>query len=125
MSKAQSDGQDVLHVVVKFDPHCAMPIAGRQLVQNAIGTMGPVIAVRPDPKSPAATKQIEFVIASTQTPEQISAKCKIPTIVEEVTVEIMMQAAAAPQPSAPLATAEPTPAEVSAETESTSSEPSA
>ena len=103
MSKAQASGQDVLHVVAKIDPHCAMPIAGRQLVQNAIGTMGPVIAVRPDAKSPAASKFIEFVVATVQTAEQISAKCKIPTIVEEVTVEVLLQASAAPKPSAPQA----------------------
>src|SRR5215470_1871363 len=67
MSKAQATGQDVLHVVAKIDPHCAMPIAGRQLVQNAIGTTGPVIAIRPDAKSPAATKFIEFVVSTVQT----------------------------------------------------------
>ena len=125
MTKAQSEGQDVLHVMVKIDPHCAMPIAGRQLVQNAVGTMGPIIAVRPDPKSPAAIKQIEFVVASTQTPEQISAKCKIPTIVEEVSVEVMFHASAAPQLSEPRPTAEPGPAEVAAEPETTSAEPAA
>jgi two-component system, chemotaxis family, sensor kinase CheA len=108
MNKAQAEGQDVLHVVVKIDPHCAMPIAGRQLVHNAISTMGPVIAVRPDAKSPAATKQVEFVLASVQSSEQIAAKCKIPTIVEEVTVEMMYAAkavaekpAAEPVPSLP------------------------
>ena len=100
MTKAQAAGQDVLHVVVKIDPHCAMPIAGRQLVHNAIGTMGPVIAVRPDAKSPAASKFIEFVIASVQSAEQIAAKCKIPTIVEEVTVDLVMAASAAPQQQA-------------------------
>ena len=100
MTKAQAAGQDVLHVVVKIDPHCAMPIAGRQLVHNAIGTMGPVIAVRPDAKSPAASKFIEFVIASVQSAEQIAAKCKIPTIVEEVTVELLLAASAAPQSAA-------------------------
>jgi len=126
MYKAQAEGQDILHVTVKIDPHCAMPIAGRQLVQNAVGTMGPVIAVRPDPKSPAATKFIEFVLASTQTPGQISAKCKIPTIVEEVTVELMMQASAKPQPAAPLSAADPTPAEIAAaEPENAPSEPPA
>ena len=98
MSKAQADGQDVLHVVVKIDPHCAMPIAGRQLVHNAVGTMGPVIAIRPDAKSPAAAKFIEFVVATVQTPDQIAAKCKIPTIVEEVTVEVLLQASVAPKP---------------------------
>jgi two-component system chemotaxis sensor kinase CheA len=101
MSKAQASGQDVLQVVAKIDPHCAMPIAGRQLVHNAIGTMGPVIAVRPDAKSPAAAKFIEFVVATVQTPEQIAAKCKIPTIVEEVTVEVLLPASVVPQPAAP------------------------
>jgi two-component system chemotaxis sensor kinase CheA len=102
MSKAQADGQDVLHVIAKIDPHCAMPIAGRQLVQNAVGTMGPVIAVRPDPKSPAAAKHVEFLLASMQTPDQIVAKCRIPTIVEEVTVEVLLRASANPKPVAPV-----------------------
>jgi two-component system chemotaxis sensor kinase CheA len=99
MSKAQASGQDVLHVITKIDAHCAMPIAGRQLVHNAIGTMGPVIAVRPDAKSPAAAKFIEFVVATVQTPDQIAAKCKIPTIVEEVSVEVLLRANASPQPA--------------------------
>src|SRR5579864_7532535 len=94
MTQARSEGQDVYHVVVKIDPHCAMPIAGRQLVHNAIGVMGPVLAVRPDAKSPAAAKQVEFVLASVQTAEQIAAKCKIPTITAEVTVDLMLDAAA-------------------------------
>src|SRR5437588_6973110 len=93
MLQAQASGQDVYHVVVKIDPHCAMPIAGRQLVQNAIAVMGPVLAVRPDAKSPAASKQVEFVIASVQTAEQITAKCKIPTIAGENTVEVILRAA--------------------------------
>lgn len=92
MTKAQAEGRDVLHGIAKMDPHCAMPIAGRQLVLNAVSTMGPVIAVRPDIKSPAAAKQIEFVLASVQSAEQIAAKCKIPTIVEEVTVELLLAA---------------------------------
>jgi len=107
MTKAQASGQDVVHVIAKIDPHCAMPIAGRQLVHNAIGTMGPVIAVRPDVKSPAATKFIEFAVATVQTAEQIAAKCKIPTIVEEVTVELLLQASAVPATSVPQAQAAP------------------
>src|SRR6202166_1525639 len=95
MTQAQASGQDVYHVVVKIDPHCAMPIAGRQLVHNAIGVMGPVLAVRPDAKSPAASKQVEFVLASVQTADQIAAKCRIPTITAEVTAELMLEAAAA------------------------------
>ncbi len=95
MTKAQSSGLAVYHVAVKIDPHCAMPIAGRQLIHNALGQVGQIIAVRPDAKSPAASKQVEFVLATSQTVEQISAKGRIPTIAEEVVVELMLAAAAA------------------------------
>ena len=94
MTQAQAAGQDVYHVVVKIDPHCAMPIAGRQLVHNALGVMGPILAVGPDAKSPAASRQVEFVLASMQTAEQIAAKCRIPTITGEVAIELILDAAA-------------------------------
>ncbi len=102
MTKAQAAGLAVYHVVVKIDPHCAMPIAGRQLIHNALSSVGQIAAVRPDAKSPAASKQVEFVLASSQTVAQISAKGRIPTIAEEVTVDLML---------APKAAAESAPAE--------------
>ncbi len=119
MTQAQSEGQDVYHVVVKIDPHCAMPIAGRQLVHNAIGVMGPVLGVRPDAKSPEAAKQVEFLLASVQTAEQIAAKCKIPTITAEVTVEMMLDARAAqtlPPTSSTAAAAAEAPTQSAAQT---------
>jgi two-component system, chemotaxis family, sensor kinase CheA len=112
MTNAQAEGQDVLHVTVKIDPHCAMPIAGRQLVLNAISTMGPVVAVRPDIKSPAASKHVEFVLATMQTADQITAKCKIPTIVDEVSVEVLLAAVASPNTNEPTAANTVTSAEV-------------
>jgi two-component system chemotaxis sensor kinase CheA len=99
MAKAQAEGNAVYHVVVKIDPHCAMPIAGRQLIQNALASTGIVIAVRPDAKSSAAAKQIEFVLASSQTVGQISAKGRIPTISEEVMIDLLLAANPAPQPA--------------------------
>jgi two-component system, chemotaxis family, sensor kinase CheA len=99
MTKAQAGGLAVHHVVVKIDPHCAMPIAGRQLIHNALGSIGQVVAVRPDAKSPAASKHVEFVLATAHTVEQISAKGRIPTISEEVTIELMLEPSPAPQPS--------------------------
>jgi two-component system chemotaxis sensor kinase CheA len=98
MTKAQASGLAVYHVVVKIDPHCAMPIAGRQLIHNALAGVGQIVAVRPDAKSPAASKQVEFVLASSQTVEQITAKGRIPTIAEEVTVELMLTPSAVPTP---------------------------
>jgi two-component system, chemotaxis family, sensor kinase CheA len=97
MTKAQASGLAVHHVVVKIDPHCAMPIAGRQLIHNALGGVGQVIAVHPDAKSPAASKHVEFVLASSHTVEQIAAKGRIPTISEEVTIELMLEPSPVPQ----------------------------
>jgi two-component system, chemotaxis family, sensor kinase CheA len=95
MVQAQSAGLALYHVVAKIDPHCTMPIAGRQLIHNAIGHIGKVIVVRPDAKSPAAAKQVEFVLASEHIAEQIAAKCRIPTIAGEVTVTLLQAASQA------------------------------
>jgi two-component system chemotaxis sensor kinase CheA len=99
MTRAQAEGLAVYHLVAKIDPHCAMPIAGRQLIQNALGSIGQVLAVRPDAKSPAASKQVEFVLASAQAAEQVAARTRIPTIAEEVSVELMLAARAVPAQS--------------------------
>jgi len=89
-----------------------MPIAGRQLIQNAIGGLGQILAVRPDAKSPEATKQVEFVLGSAASVEAIAAKSRVPTIAEEVTVELLHAATPAAkksvaEPDAPEAAAKP------------------
>jgi two-component system chemotaxis sensor kinase CheA len=93
MAQARASGLQLYHVVVKIDPHCAMPIAARQLLHNALGGVGRVLAVRPEEKSHAASKHVEFVLASSQGPEEITGKCKIPTIAEETIVELIRAAA--------------------------------
>ena len=95
MTKAQAEGLAVYHVVAKIDPHCAMPIAGRQLIQNALASIGQVLALRPDATSTAAAKQVDFVLASAQPADQIAAKARIPTITEEVSAELMLAPAVA------------------------------
>jgi two-component system, chemotaxis family, sensor kinase CheA len=125
MTQAQATGHAVYHVVVKIDPHCAMPIAGRQLIYNALGSTGDVIAVRPDAKSPAASKQVEFVLASSQSVEQITARGRIPTIAEEVTVEQLLAASANPQGVEDGSASLTSLAEESPESEAVPSEPAA
>ncbi|MGB8988945.1 MAG: chemotaxis protein CheA [Candidatus Sulfotelmatobacter sp.] len=92
MAAAQSAGLALYDVAVKIDAHCTMPIAGRQLIQNAISGVGQVIVVRPHAKSPAATKQVEFVIGSSHSEEQIAAKARIPTIAGDVSVILIAAA---------------------------------
>ena len=95
MAQAQAAGLALYDVVVKIDPHCTMPIAARQLIQNAISGIGQVLVVRPDAKSPAATKQVEFVFATSHSEEQIAAKSRIPTIAADVIVTLIAAASRA------------------------------
>jgi two-component system chemotaxis sensor kinase CheA len=86
VADAQAAGLLLYDVAVKIDPHCAMPIAARQLILNAALAVGRVLVVRPDANTTAAGKQVELVLASSHTVEQITAKCRIPTIAGEVLV---------------------------------------
>ncbi|MGA7511739.1 MAG: Hpt domain-containing protein, partial [Candidatus Sulfotelmatobacter sp.] len=125
LAQAQAAGLGLYDIVVKIDPHCTMPIAARQLIQNAISGIGQVIVVRPDAKSPAASKQVQFVFATTQSQEQIAAKCHIPTIAGDIAVTLIEAPAAkapknVPQDAAPAlevsGSAVPAPPQVSAST---------
>ncbi len=89
MAQAQAAGLALHEVIVKIDPHCAMPIAARQLIHNAIAVIGQVLVVRPEAKSAAAAKQVEFVVASSHSRDGIAAKVRIPTITGEVTVNLI------------------------------------
>ncbi|MGC2194183.1 MAG: Hpt domain-containing protein, partial [Terriglobales bacterium] len=100
MQRAQEDGKFIYHVQAQIDPHCAMPIAGRQLVQNALAAIGEVLAARPEAGSSAATKQAEFLVATEKTAEEVSAKCQIPTIVAGVKADLLPGEAASPRHSA-------------------------
>ncbi|HWY21715.1 MAG TPA: chemotaxis protein CheA [Candidatus Acidoferrum sp.] len=96
LARAQAAGLALYNIVVKIDPLCTMPIAARQLIQTAISGLGQVIVVRPDAKSPAASKQVEFVFASVQSKEQIAAKCHIPTITGDLSVTLIEAASPGP-----------------------------
>jgi two-component system, chemotaxis family, sensor kinase CheA len=114
MAQAQAAGLALYDVLVKIDPHCTMPIAARQLIQNAISRIGQVLVVRPEAKSAAATKQVEFVIGSSQSEEQIAAKGRIPTIAGDVSV-LLIAAAKAGKLSAKIEDESPSASETAAD----------
>jgi two-component system chemotaxis sensor kinase CheA len=95
LAQAQAAGLGLFEIVVKIDPHCSMPIAARQMIQNAISQIGQVLVVRPHAKSAGASRQVEFIFASVQRQEQIAAKCHIPTIAGEVNVTLIQAASPA------------------------------
>ena len=80
---AQAEGKKILHIVAQIDPLCAMPIAARQLVTNALGTVAQILGVRPEPGSAANVQKLDLLVATSQAENDIAAKCRIPTVISK------------------------------------------
>lgn len=113
MQQAAEQGLQVFQIQVTIDPDCAMPIAARQLVRKALGEAGKVLGSRPEQDSTQISKQFDLLVASAQTSEQLSGKCKIPTVVAKAKVEALpvpeRTAGALPSSAAPVHKAAPVP----------------
>jgi two-component system, chemotaxis family, sensor kinase CheA len=86
ITRALAEGKRVYHVVVQMDPQCAMPIAGRQMIQLALAGLGEVLALYPVEGSVGPIDRVEAAVASEKPAEQIRTKCSIPTIAQSVKV---------------------------------------
>ena len=87
ISRAAAEGKRLQHVIVKIDPQCAMPIAGRQMIQFALAGLGELLAIYPAEGSHESAIEVEAALASEKSAEQIAAKCSIPTVVLDVKVK--------------------------------------
>jgi len=74
ITRAVAEGKHVHHVVVQLDPQCAMPIAGRQMIQLALAGLGEVLAFYPVEGSVETKDRVEAALASERSTEQIRAK---------------------------------------------------
>src|SRR6059036_3270018 len=88
---AANNGKHVYHVTATVDPHCAMPIAARQLTLNALNGAGEVLAARPE-GIVSGRGQFNFLIASLKSAEQLIAICRIPTIIVQANAELVQAA---------------------------------
>ncbi|MGO9404776.1 MAG: chemotaxis protein CheA [Terriglobales bacterium] len=98
IARAITEGKHVYHVVVQIDPQCAMPIAGRQMIQLALTALGGVLALYPLEGSAEPVNRVEAALASEKSADQIRTKCSIPTIAVNVRVAALRLA----RPSRPL-----------------------
>ncbi len=104
IARATAEGKHVHHVVVQIDPQCAMPIAGRQMIQIALGGLGDVLALYPIEGSHEPITHVEAALASQKSADQIRNKCSIPTIALKVRVTpLRVPAPSRPLPPAPAA----------------------
>jgi two-component system, chemotaxis family, sensor kinase CheA len=84
--EAQNKGRTAYQISAVIDPNCAMPVAGRQLVLNALGPLGDILGTRPEAGSSQNAKHLELLIASQQPVERLDAACRIPTVISQVSV---------------------------------------
>lgn len=84
---ALSQGKRVYQVVAQLDPLNAMPIAARQLLLNSLTATGELIGALPETKLPHTITRVQLLLASSQSADQIAARCRIPTVIASATVE--------------------------------------
>jgi two-component system chemotaxis sensor kinase CheA len=81
---ARSEGKKIFHVVAQIDPLCAMPIAARQLVANALAAVAQIVGARPELGSATTVQKIDLLVATSQAERDLVAKCRIPTVISTV-----------------------------------------
>jgi len=127
IQRALTQGKRVFHITAQIDPLCAMPIAARQLVLNAVAAVGEVLGTRPEAGSTENSKKIDLLLASDKAADQVTAKCKIPTVISHVELETIAGSARKPKNPISASTPEETitaPMEAAAEAEATEEPPS-
>ncbi|MGA9472795.1 MAG: chemotaxis protein CheA [Terriglobales bacterium] len=94
IAHANEDGKLVHHVIVQVDPQCGMPIAARQMIQIALAGLGELIAFYPadDATANARIDRIQAALASEKSVDEIRAKCRIPTISQDVEISPLREA---------------------------------
>jgi two-component system chemotaxis sensor kinase CheA len=116
VQNALSGGKHVYQLTAIIDRRCAMPIAARQLVLNALKTSAEILGTRPEAGSAESTKRMDLLLASEKSVEQLAAKCRIPSVISDVSAELIKAAApqtrkaAAAEPVDDKTTADPSPA---------------
>lgn len=89
IQNAFKQGKRVYRINAQFDPRCAMPTAARQMLLNALGAVGQVIGVRPEPGSPESTQRVELLVVSAASAEKVTAKCRIPAVIARADVALI------------------------------------
>ena len=124
IQNAVARGKSVYHITTAIDPHCAMPIAARQLVLNGLAPSAEVLGARPEAGSPASTQRLELLVASEKSADRLSALCRIPTVISSVVVELVSAAEPKTKAAAVLAPSQNVPAPESGDEPAPAGKPS-
>ena len=97
IGEALKKGDSVLNVALGIDPQCPMRGAAMQLIRNVLQECGRLLAIFPDQSTITNDLDVvEAAIASEHDPEWIKKKCRIPAVIADIVVELVI-----PQPEDP------------------------
>lgn len=89
IEQALVHNQQVYNVALAVDPSCPMKAAAMQLVKNVLSQLGEILAIFPDSSVRAEQLDVvEFALASSQSAEAIAKRCRIPSLISDVLVEL-------------------------------------
>lgn len=93
-SDAAERGESVFNIALTIDENCPMRGAALQLIRNVLAECGTVLAIVPDQGTlHPEIELVEAAIATRKTQEWIEKKCRIPSIVAELTLRLFGESA--------------------------------
>jgi two-component system, chemotaxis family, sensor kinase CheA len=94
-SDASQRGEAVFNIALAIDENCPMRGAALQLIRNVLAECGTVLAIVPDQGTlHPEIELVEAAIATRRAQDWIEKKCKIPSIVAELTLQPFGESAA-------------------------------
>jgi two-component system chemotaxis sensor kinase CheA len=97
VADALGRGETVYHVAFSIEPQCPMRGAAMQLIRNVLQDCGKLLAIAPDQSTLNNDLDVvEAAVASENSEQWITKKCRIPSVVAEV----LVQKAGSPQEQA-------------------------
>jgi two-component system, chemotaxis family, sensor kinase CheA len=89
ISEAVHRGERVYNLALRVDANSLMRAAAFQLIRNVLHGCGTVIALRPEDNVAASTVEIvEAAVATHLTDEAVRQRCRIPSIVADIRIEL-------------------------------------
>jgi two-component system chemotaxis sensor kinase CheA len=88
VADALGRGETVYHVAFSIEPQCPMRGAAMQLIRNVLQDCGKLLAIAPDQSTLNNDLDVvEAAIASENSEDWITKKCRIPSVVAEVLIQ--------------------------------------
>jgi two-component system chemotaxis sensor kinase CheA len=88
IAEACRRGESVYHVTLHLDPQSAVNSLSLELVHKALDGVGRVLALLPqEVTSTENDRSIEAALSSSQSPDWIKQRCRVPSVVEKLSVE--------------------------------------